>query len=231
MLTFGVVLLLFVFWQLVWNDRVLAGSQSEAAVEFSEELASDQPDATDDPVVTPPADPSEPEVMSGAPTDGTAFGVLYVPRFGEGTQRRIAEGVGFNVLNSNRLGIGHYPGTGLPGQEGNFAIAGHRSAFGGAMHLIDKLRVGDAIYVQTKQGWYTYRFRNLEYVPATAIEVLNPTPQGAAAATNRYITLTSCNPLYSTAERIIAYGVLESWRPASEGPPEEIRDDVESWSS
>jgi sortase A len=43
-----------------------------------------------------------------------------------------------------------------------------------------------------------------------------------AVPVDRFITLTSCNPLLSTAERIIAYGVLESWQPTSAGPPAEV---------
>ena len=49
------------------------------------------------------------------------------------------------------------------------------------------------------------------------------------APTDRVITLTTCNPLYSTAERLIAYGVLESWQPLSAGPPAEIAADVARW--
>ena len=89
-----------------------------------------------------------------------------------------------------------------------------------------------AIFVQTAHGWYTYRFRNLEYVTAEQIDVLNPVPQTEAdSAGSRLITLTSCNPLYSTAERIIAYGVLESFRSATDGPPAEIAEQVAEWSS
>lgn len=226
LITFGVVILLFVFWQLVWNDRSLASSQTSAAAAFSSQLG-----GSAQPAPTEPESFGEPVVLDAAPADGVAFGVLYVPRFGEGTQRQIATGVGTNVLNSNRLGVGYYPQTQLPGALGNFAVAGHRSAFGGPMHLIEELRVGDAIYVQTRDGWYTYRFRNFEYVQATAVQVLDPTPWQGATVTERFITLTSCNPLYSTAERIIAYGVMESWRPNSAGPPPEIIDEVENWKS
>ena len=48
-------------------------------------------------------------------------------------------------------------------------------------------------------------------------------------ADDRIVTLTSCNPLYSTAERIVAYGVLESWQPSAAGPPAEIADVVAGW--
>jgi sortase A len=98
------------------------------------------------------------------------------------------------------------------------------------MHEIEQLQLGDAIYVQTTDGWYTYRFRNLEYVTPQAIEVLAPVPHHPELTpADRIITLTSCNPLYSTDERIIAYGVLESWQPTEAGAPTEIADVVAGW--
>ena len=45
-----------------------------------------------------------------------------VPRFGEDYARVIGEGVGNPVLNSTSLGIGHYTGTQMPGEVGNFAV-------------------------------------------------------------------------------------------------------------
>ena len=241
-MTAGVLMLLFLAWQLWWNDAISASSQSKAANEASRELSAAsatpstpaQPSPTASETVAPtpiaPA-PLDPPVL-GPVENGEAFGVMFVPRFGENSQRQIAGGVGTDVLNSMRLGVGHYPGTAMPGDLGNFAIAAHRSAYGGGMYEINQLRLGDAIYVQTEQGWYTYRFRNLEYVTADQIAVLNPVPQTDVSANgSRIITLTSCNPLYSTAERIIAYGVLESFQPADAGPPAEIAAQVAAWAS
>jgi sortase A len=222
LITAGLLVLLFLAWQLWWNDMVMAGTQSEAAQEISrqwveEDRAIDHPDA-----VAAADTPGEP-VVAVAPPTAEPIAVLYVPRFGLDYQRTIAEGVGTSVLNSTRLGIGHYPGTQMPGEIGNFAIAAHRSAYGGGMHLINELRVGDPIYVQTPDGYYTYRFRDLNYVPPTSIDVIAPVPGfPGAAPTDRIITLTSCNPLYSTDERIIAHGVFESWQPTSAGAPTEL---------
>jgi sortase A len=98
------------------------------------------------------------------------------------------------------------------------------------MHEIEQLQLGDAIYVQTADGWYTYRFRDFEYVTPETVDVLAPVPHHPdLQPTDRIVTLTSCNPLYSTAERIIAYGVLESWQPGTAGPPAEIADVVATW--
>ncbi|MDJ0348724.1 class E sortase [Cryobacterium sp. PH29-G1] len=231
LITAGVLVLLFLGWQLWWNDMIMANSQSEAASQISQDwIAQDTSTAEPAPSVDPaepnaaaaPADYGVP-VVGSAPANAQAFAVLYVPRFGADYHRTIAEGTGHDVLNSNRLGIGHYKGTEMPGEVGNFAVAAHRSAFGGGMHLINELQLGDAIYVQTADGYYTYRYRDTEYVAPSQVQVLASVPNNpTASAVDRIITLTSCNPLYSTAERIIAYGVLESWQPLSAGAPAEL---------
>lgn len=220
LITAGALVFLFIGWQLWWNDMVTANAQSDAATTVSQAWIAK------DPVSHDPAAPAPDPVTYGAPIVRTApaearpFAVLYVPRYGAGYHRTIAEGTGMDVLNSTRLGVGHYPNTQMPGEVGNFAVAAHRSAYGGGMHLINELQLGDPIYVQTADGYYTYRFRDLQYVAPTSVEVLAPVPtEPGVKPTDRIITLTSCNPLYSVAERIIAYGVFESWQPTSAGPP------------
>ena len=219
----GVLVLLFIGWQLWWNDLITANAQSEAATEVSQGWIADDRENRDPAAPAPdPTNYGDP-VVAAVPARATAFAVLYVPRFGADYHRTVAEGTGYDVLNSTSLGIGHYTGTQMPGEVGNFAVAAHRSAYGGGMHLINEMQLGDAIYVQTADGYFTYRFRDLEYVPSSAVEVLAPVPNiPGAAPTDRIITLTSCNPLYSTAERIIAYGVFESWQPTAAGPPAEL---------
>ncbi|WP_255579486.1 class E sortase [Cryobacterium sp. PAMC25264] len=221
LITGGVLVLLFLAWQLWWNDAVMAASQSRAAESISKGwIENAGPDPKPAPVTEEGyGDP----VVAAAPDNATAFAVLYVPRFGATYQRTVAQGTGTDVLNSPDLGIGHYPGTQMPGEVGNFAIASHRSANGGGMHVINELQLNDAIYVQTADGYYTYRFRDFEYVPPSAIDAIAPVPHDpSATAVDRLITLTTCNPLFSTAERIIAYGVFESWQPISAGPPAEL---------
>lgn len=230
LVTAGVLILLFLGWQLWWNDAIMASQQSDAASELSSEWAEPAPVAEGEAAPPAPEGYGDPIVDTTAYGNGEAFAVMYVPRFGEGSQRGIAEGIGLDVLNSYQLGVGHYPQTQMPGEVGNFAIASHRSAYGGGMHEIEQLRLGDGIFIQTRDGWYTYRFRDFEYVAPETVGVLAPVPHHPdLAPTDRIITLTSCNPLYSTAERIIAYGVLESWQPVSAGPPDEIAAQVAAW--
>ncbi|MFX8907022.1 sortase, partial [Acinetobacter baumannii] len=75
------------------------------------------------------------------------------------------------------IGIGHYPDSAMPGEVGNFALAAHRTTFGKPFNRIADLRAGDAIVVETPDGWYTYRFRTLEYVKPNAVDVLLDVPQ------------------------------------------------------
>jgi len=233
LLTGGVIVLLFLAWQLWWNDALLAGSQSDSARDLSrdwnsQEPAPSMPAATaPEPSGAPPAQDFGLPVVAPQPEHSDVIGNLWVPRFGADYVRTIAQGTTTDVLNSTRLGVGHYDDTQMPGDVGNFAIAAHRSAYGGGLHLIDKLQVGDPIVVETEDGWYVYRFTNLEYVLPTAVQVLAPVPQHPGVpAGDRLITLTTCNPLYSTAERIAAYGAFESWQPRSAGPPAAVADIV-----
>lgn len=219
LITFGVLILLFLGWQLWFNNVVSSAVQQTEAQELSNKWSSVKPPTTE---TSEPVNPGDPVVMA-IPEVNSAFANLIVPRLGADFKRPIAEGVGTKVLNSTKLGMGHYIGTQLPGEVGNFALASHRSAYGGAFHNIHQLVVGDSIYIETADGWYRYVFRDLEYVKASGVGVILPVPQNAAAVpVERLITLTTCNPFYSSAERIIAYGVFDSWYPRADGPPPEI---------
>lgn len=154
------------------------------------------------------------------------FGVLYVPAFGAGYANRMAETTDWwTVLNLDEKGIGRYETTQMPGEPGNFAVAGHRSGpLINSFKEIMNLRVGDPLYVQTAQGWYTYRFRSFEYVWPSEVDVLNPFPRlTGTPGLDQILTLTTCHPKDAgDSERAIAYAVLESFQPLSSGPPAEL---------
>ena len=95
-----------------------------------------------------------------------------------------------------------------------------------------KLETGDHIYVETEEGYYTYVFRNYEFVLPTAVNVLLPIPgTNLPAVDQSLITITTCNPLMGDAERLITYGVLESWQPRSAGAPESLTKYLEKGTS
>jgi sortase A len=228
-MTAGVVLLLFIGWQLWWTNVESAATQREAVKDFARQYSaapvhSDPPDLTERPAA-PPSSPVErasgPGTSSTEPAVGETIGILYVPRFGADYSRPIVQGTGAAVLDT--LGIGHYEGTAMPGVPGNFAVAGHRQTRGAVLDSIDALVPGDRIYVQTRDGFYTYVFRNSEIVLPDRTDVLLPVPaQPAATPSESYLTMTSCNPRFGSQERFVAYARLEQWQPGAAGPPAEI---------
>jgi sortase A len=238
LITSGVLVLLFIGWQLWFTELTvgheLRGEASQQSQRWNEQAAS-KPPPSDEPTGEPTDEPSDVPVdpvaqdppVETAPANAKQFGALIVPRWGADYYRTIAEGIGVSdVLNKGKLG--HYPSTAMPGAVGNFAIAAHRMGHGGSLHHINELQLGDHIYVETASGWYEYEFRNLEFVHPTGVGVIDPVPQSPETpATERYITLTSCNPQYTSNERIIAYGVFMQFYPrdasaANFGAPDEI---------
>lgn len=215
LITAGVFVLLFLGWQLWFNDLVVDGQLHEESVQQSSTWQGNASTAEQ-------GTPDDPPVLDKPGATGEIFGLMIIPRFGEGYYKPIAEGTGtYEVLNHGR--IGHYPTSSMPGAVGNFAIAAHRTSYGKPFNGLSNLRTGDHIFVETKDGWYQYGFRNLEYVQPTAVSVIGPVPQAPGAKpTDRIMTMTSCNPLFSAAERIIAYSLYESFSPRADGPPEEI---------
>ncbi|MGO2664045.1 class E sortase [Mycetocola reblochoni] len=216
LLTAGVLVFLFLFWQLFWNDWVVRGEQNDRGSQISREWDDQASDAGhDDPII-----PEQPD-------DGEVFAQLRVPRFGEDYVSQIAGGVS-KAVTLDPIGLGHYPDTQMPGEDGNFAIAGHRNTHGAPLNKVAELQPGDAIVVETKDGWFTYRYRNTEYVQPSQVDVIAAVPgHPDEDPVDSVITLTSCNPFMSTAERIISYGVLESWTPRADGPPAALTDGVE----
>lgn len=221
-ITLGVVLLLFVAWQLWWTNIDADRTQADLAHRTLQQF----PGAASPPLadISTPAEASTrdrerygdpPE--AAAPGRG-ALGMMYVPRFGDGYGRPISEGTGSDVLD--HLGIGYYPRTQLPGESGNFAVAAHRQTHGQAFWNIDKLTDGDYLYVQTREGYYTYSYRTTEIVEPSDVGVLLPVPhQPGQRPDTSLLTLTSCDPPFTTRMRIIAYAELVSWRPPDAGPP------------
>lgn len=228
LITAGLVLLLFVAWELWWTNIDADIKQDQALEEFFSDVpvlpATAGPAPSTGSVPPVGEDFGEPAVLEQAALTGT-FGVAYIPRFGEDYSRPITAGVGTEVLDN--LGLGHYPGTAAPGQVGNIALAGHRQTHGQVLDQIHTLVPGDRIYLQTRDGYYTYVFRNTEIVLPDQVDVIAPVPTDPAAEpVDRILTLTSCNPRFGAQERIIAYSVMESWRPPEAGPPPEIAEQV-----
>ncbi|MFC8041854.1 class E sortase [Paenarthrobacter sp. NPDC057355] len=218
LITAGVVLLLFVGWELWWTNVESDTKQAEAIKEFAQDF--DGPLQPVPPAATGPVDYGTPAV-SATPGRGGTIGIMYIPRFGENYWRPIVQGTTTDVLDT--LGLGHYEKTAMPGALGNFAVAGHRQTHGAVLDNIHTLVPGDKLYVQTKNGYYVYVFRNNQIVLPSKTDVLLPVPtEPNATPTESILTMTSCNPRFGAQERIIAYSVLDHWQPVAAGPPAEI---------
>jgi sortase A len=212
----GLAIVGYFGWQYLNTEVVVVGKQQELSSQDSarwEEAASAEPQEPWDGVVpvVPPVQPAE------------VFGVLYVPAFGSSYANRMAETTDWwTVLNLDEKGIGHYENTQMPGEPGNFAVAGHRSGpLINSFREVMNLRLGDQLYIETELGWYTYRFRSIEYVLPSEVDVLNPFPRlEGTPGQDQILTLTTCHPKEAGSdERAIAYAVFEGFQPRSEGPP------------
>lgn len=209
LITLGVVLLLAVVYDLWWTN-VLADRSADAQ---RQELTKDWTttfsgvDRDPDPVV---------------PVAGEAFGLIYIPRLKDDVWGvPLIEGVSDLDLTK---GIGRFPDSALPGELGNFALAGHRATHGEPLRFIDLLQPGDTVYIETETGWYTYRLTNDQIVQPTDVWVVDPVP-GQPPETvpdRRLITLVTCNPRWGSTQRWIWWGELIAVSHKVNGPPTEL---------
>jgi sortase A len=232
LITVGVLLGLFVVWQLFYTD-VQSGRAQEAALEELEWVepvvahgddTGTIPDVEVVQLIPPDQMHFSPEGAPVVPTPAIAetFATLHVPRWGAGYVKPISEGVSRKEV-LDKLGIGHYPGTVMPGQVGNFAMAGHRTTYGKPFADADKLEVGDALVVQTADAWFVYEVTTTKIVKPNDVYVIGPNPLNPGnAPTAASITLTTCHPKFSAAQRMIVHGELKYWAPVGVGMPPEL---------
>lgn len=205
LVTAGLVLLLFVGWQLWWTDvtanRVQQGTVSTLTHDFAQ---------------SSPKSVTASETPKAVPF-GKAFAILRIPRFGADYARPILEGTSRDILQQ---GVGHYDGTAMPGAVGNFAVAGHRTTYGRPFHTIDTLRPGDRIVVETKASYSVYAVKRHVIVAPTAVDVIAPVPQHPGTKpTQRWMTMTACHPKYSAAQRYVVFAQLVKTYPHAKGLP------------
>ena len=155
------------------------------------------------PMTTPDLDP------------GDVVGKLQIPSIE--VDFFVVSGVGVEEL---RLGPGHFTDTPLPGQLGNSAIAGHRTTYGQPFHHLDQLNSGDDIIITTGYGTFTYEVTGLRVVEPTDYEVVLTTDPNTAT-----LTLTTCHPKWSAAQRLIVTANLNLLRSDPLLPTELIEND------
>lgn len=235
-LTVGVILLLFAFYESYWTNLASGRMQQEAEHQLEMKWDGNW------------VNPRE----RTKPALGDAFARMYIPAFGADYQFAIIEGVDEQSL---LVGPGHYPDTQLPGEPGNFAVAGHRVGKGAPFNDLGALKVCDAIVVETRTEWVTYRVLPMALdaptrrgegagcLPAELnervasgdyaavqgrhitlpgdVNVINPMPETPSVEVvpgmEGLITLTTCHPQFSNAERMIIHAVQTETMPKSPG--------------
>nr|WP_033401403.1 class E sortase [Actinokineospora enzanensis] len=237
LITAGLVVLLFVVYEVYVTDLVSAGKQRDATAAL-DDTWKDGGGGVD----TVPG-PERVERFNGL-NEGSGFAKMYIPAFGADYDFTIIEGT---TEKSLEIGPGHYRGTAYPGEPGNFAVAGHRVGKGAPFNDIDLLNSCDAIVVETHYSWFIYRvlpkgdevqgwaagkgaadprcqgvaplggpYAGLvgqEIVRPTQGEVIAPVPgkSGAAASAGEratLMTLTTCHPRFSDRQRLIVHAVM-----------------------
>jgi sortase A len=143
---------------------------------------------------------------------GQPFALLQIPRFGSGWRFAVVQGTGLAQL---ALGPGHVPGSAMPGQAGNFAVAGHRVTAGNPFSGLPSLRPGDLVYVETIAATYEYRVTSRpDVVSPDNTAVLAPVPGHPGQPPGRpVITLITCDPPWTGAGRLVVTGALVATLP------------------
>jgi len=198
LITLGVLILLFAVY-LLWGTGIYT-SQQQHHLRQQFQAALHRTAAT----TTTTASSGETTTTTAPPSNtslavGSAVARIQIPKIG--LDNIVVDGVGVDDL---RKGPGHYPATPLPGQVGNAAIAGHRTTYGHPFGDIDQLSSGDVIMVQTLQGSFTYRVYSQQVVDPSDVSVLLPDPDRPAT-----LTLTTCTPKYSAAQRLVVKAELD----------------------
>ena len=209
LVTAGVVVLLFVAYQLFWTN--VAADRAQAKVTDRIENGWDKPGAYD------PAAPTggKPQSLPGA---GDGFAVMWIPRLGSSWHKPVVQGVALSDLHR---GLGHYPETAMPGQLGNFAVAGHRATNGEPFRLARSDERRRQHRRRDQEHWLVYVVDKTFKVLPDGVWVIDPVPGKPASTTptQKLITLTTCDPRWGHTRRLIVSGHLVSVRPKSEGRP------------
>jgi len=184
----GALLLLFVAYQL-WGTGF---EQARNQTSLEHAFGALQPGGRQLPLADGPMSPVGPPPLPGAAAVRIEIPAIGIDQF-------VVEGTAVEDL---KKGPGHYTGSPLPGQPGNAAIAGHRTTYGAPFNRLDEIKPGDEIITTTRQGRFLYV---VETKPAAQ------SPRSIKAVNEQgddRLTLTTCNPKYSAAQRLIVVGKL-----------------------
>lgn len=210
LITLGAIVLLLAAYEFWGKAAEINSHQQELDRQLTQDWAAPAPTVGP----TPPPDGEEeaaPEPLGPPPGDSIAR--LYIPKLGK--YWVVVEGVS---LADIRYAPGHYPDTAMPGQIGNFSVAGHRNL--ATFWDLDKVLDGDTVVVETRDTWYVYQVTRNHIVLPSAVEVVAPVPgEPGVEPAEAMLTLTTCNPRWDNKERLIVHAQLVDQQPQSAGRP------------
>ncbi|MFI8262273.1 MULTISPECIES: class E sortase [unclassified Streptomyces] len=197
LITVGLVLGLFVAYSLWWTN-VLADRHAQARGDEIRQQWQTAPGANGS------AAPGALDTMDG-------IGFLHVPAMKNG-EVLVKKGTAPDVLDDGVAGYYTDPvKAALPWEtSGNFSLAAHRDGHGAKFHNIDKVKNGDAVVFETRDTWYVYKvFAELRQTSKYNVDVISAVPkESGRTAPGRFITLTTCTPVYTSKFRYIVWGEL-----------------------
>lgn len=216
LITAGLVMALFVAYSLWWTNVVANREAHRKADQVRDRWA------------TGPAESKPHDAGPGKLNTEGGLGFLHVPAMSDDPVL-VMKGTSTKILNEGVAGYYTDPvKSALPkAKSGNFALAAHRDGHGAKFHNIDKIHEGDPIVFETKDTWYVYKVYDI--LPQTSkfdVSVINPIPkESGKTKKGRYITLTTCTPVYTSRYRYVVWGELERTVPvdADRTPPKELR--------
>lgn len=195
LITLGVIILLFVGYQLWGTGFAERHSQATLKRGFDAAVIAS---SGDNPTVGTTGPGNQSNQSDQSPAVSGAIDHMVIPRIK--LDKYVVQGVAEQDLQQ---GPGHYPQTPLPGQDGNAAIAGHRTTYGAPFFDLNEMAVGDPIYLTNTAG-VTFTYKVSE--PPKVVS-----PSDTAVLDNTAfpeLTLTTCNPRFSATSRLIVVARL-----------------------
>ncbi|MGA4850045.1 class E sortase [Streptomyces sp. G5(2025)] len=190
LITAGLVLGLFVVYSLWWTNVVADREAHKQSEKVRDRWA----------------------VGPGSVDTKGGIGFLHVPAMGNG-EILVKPGTDSKLLNDGVAGYYKKPvKSALPqDKKGNFTLAAHRDGHGAKFHKIDRIKKGDAIVYESRDKWYVYKvYATLPSTSKYNVKVLDPIPkESGAKKPGRYITLTTCTPVFTSNYRYVVWGKLE----------------------
>ena len=124
---------------------------------------------------------------------GSAYAIIQIPSID--LDFVVVEGTDYTSL---KKGPGHYPDTADPWDDtGRVGIAGHRTTYLHPFFDLDDVAVGAEIRLLTEYGTYVYEVDGNSVIPETGSGVVLEQTEEPT------LVLTTCNPKYSSYQRLI----------------------------